>query len=493
MGKNIIDAKITPPSSSCDYVSDIWQEKLLNQKKRIIVLCANDGYGKTSCMAYCSEKMSEQAYCAWYLLDCKDNQLEQFITYLSMAFEKATGKKFVYKGYYGKQEKDLLELIYQFFYELEQLDRQLIFFFDEIQNIVDHTVLCFFDKLIGYTRDKVRFFFAGTERLPSFLIKYLSSCKDIVLLTENDLRMKQEQIKYILEKKGIPDKSGLASVLCYKTQGIPLQVMTEMFRLVFRKLETENLSESIIEKNSTEINHPLFVRCLGEFYAESEKRLVWRTKKCSELFAYLFSRQGRGVSSERITDILWEEKTANSARTLFYTTLSYLRKELEQAGYPDIIYKKGHLYYMNMKKIVSDYETICQTIQKTDKEEIDSEEIEKLVSLYTGRYMEGIDGDWVTEYRENIECLYLKKIREISWNLMENQRYEEAVLLLKKGLSIDNYSEAVSELLITCYIRMGEGKKAVEEYERIKELLYREFGVGVSENLKEAYQLLLSK
>lgn len=235
----------------------------------------------------------------------------------------------------------------------------------------------------------------------------------------------------------------------------------------------------------------LFVKCFGDFYAEAEKQLVWRTKKCSELFAYLFSRQGKGVSNERITDVLWEDKTADSAKTLFYTTLSYLRKELEQAGFPEMIYKVGGLYYLNMKEINSDYEKVSRIMQKKDTEKIYLNEIEELISLYTGRYMEGMDGDWLIEYRENVECHYLKKIREFSQRLIREQRYEEAVLLLKKGLSVDEYSEALSGLLITCYIGIGEGKKAITEYERIKKLLDTEFGVEIGENLNEIYQSLL--
>ena len=241
----------------------------------------------------------------------------------------------------------------------------------------------------------------------------------------------------------------------------------------------------ITEEEQMEGKKKLFVKCFGDFYVKAEKQLVWRTKKCVELFAYLFSRQGEGVSSVKITDILWENKTANSAKTLFYTTLSYLRKELEQAGFPDIIKKKGNLYYLEMEEITSDYEKVNQIIQKEDKTTISKGEMETLVSLYTGRYMEGIDGDWLMEYREDMECRYLKKIREFSQKLLEKQQYEDAVFLLKKGVCVDNYSELTSELLIACYIRMGEEKKAAKEYERMKELLDTEFGVRTSRRLNE--------
>ena len=209
--------------------------------------------------------------------------------------------------------------------------------------------------------------------------------------------------------------------------------------------------------------------------------------------AYLFSKQGEGVSSVKITDVLWGNKTVESAKTLFYTTLSYLRKELAGAGFPDLIKKSGSLYYLDIEKIDSDYGKVSQIIEKKDCTEISQKEIEELVSLYTGRYMEGMDGNWLIEYREEIECRYLKKIREFAQQLIERQQYEEAEMLLKKGIFIDNYSEALSKLLLICYMKMGEGKKAVKEYERIKELLDAEFGVKINKSLNEVYLSLFAK
>ena len=52
MDNNIVNAKIISPDSPYDYVSGIWQEELIKQKNHIIVLYAQDGYGKTSYMAY---------------------------------------------------------------------------------------------------------------------------------------------------------------------------------------------------------------------------------------------------------------------------------------------------------------------------------------------------------------------------------------------------------------------------------------------------------
>ena len=55
--------------------------------------------------------------------------------------------------------------------------------------------------------------------------------KENVLLTEKELRMSQEQIRCVLEKKGILDTEKLAAFINQKTQGIALQVMKEVFLL----------------------------------------------------------------------------------------------------------------------------------------------------------------------------------------------------------------------------------------------------------------------
>lgn len=492
MRKDIIRAKMIPPYCLEDYVIGRWQMELIKQKNHMVVLCARDGYGKTSFMTYCFEQMKEDAYCAWYLLDGKDNQIEQFVRYLIFAFEKATGRVFWEKEFQERAEKKrqtemLLDIIYQFSYKLEQMDKPFVFFFDEVQNLVKDEVLVFFERLVEYTRDRVRFFFAGLEKLPSFLIRYLSCNKNIILLTENELRINQEQVFQILEKKGIEKRERMVKSLLKKAEGMPLLVIEEVYRLLLGEGKIEKRLDAKMEQSKREETTEILVKCLGNFYVEAKRPLIWRTKKCKELFAYLFSRCGKGVSNEKVVDVLWGNKTIESAKALFYTTLSYLRKALEEAGFSDMVYKMGELYYLKMEKITSDYDRLKQMIQRMDAEKITVEELEEFVSLYRGRYMEGIDGNWILEYYESVDSFYLKKIREYAKRLIAEQRYEEAVFLLKKGISVDSYSEAISELLIVCYAKMGEGRKAVEEYVRIKEALSLEFGMEVSTGLEAVY------
>ena len=58
MREKIVNIKISSPNSPSYYVFESWQKELIKQKNHIVVLHAQDGYGKTSYMAYYSEKIS---------------------------------------------------------------------------------------------------------------------------------------------------------------------------------------------------------------------------------------------------------------------------------------------------------------------------------------------------------------------------------------------------------------------------------------------------
>ena len=99
----------------------------------------------------------------------------------------------------------------------------------------------------------------------------------------------------------------------------------------------------------------LQIKCLGQFSVKGPSGSVaFRTRKTRELFACLFFEEGRGVKRDTLMERLWPETDRERASTLFYTTVSYLRRALDKSGVADLLVVENQTYALNLANVNSD-------------------------------------------------------------------------------------------------------------------------------------------
>ena len=246
--------------------------------------------------------------------------------------------------------------------------------------------------------------------------------------------------------------------------------------------------QQIVSENQKEDpGRRLEVHCFGEFYAKiegSQTVIRWRTKKAKEMFAFLFDRRGREVSKDVITEALWPEMDMDSVSTLFYTTVSYVRKGLSNEGYTDVILQKNRMYSINMSRLISTREAL----EGMAKAGAGAQSGRLVTELYQGPYMEGIQGDWYVLEREHYERIFLQLCRIQAGVLMEAGRYKDGITVLTGAVAADEYDEQLSAMLVRCYGMAGDIKNARRQFERTQRLIEEEMGMEVGEGLRAAYQ-----
>ncbi len=236
----------------------------------------------------------------------------------------------------------------------------------------------------------------------------------------------------------------------------------------------------------------LEVSCFGEFSVRIEgTRTVirWRTKKARELFAFLFDRRGREVSKDVISEALWPEMDPDSVSTLFYTTVSYVRKGLANEGYTNVILQKNRMYSLNMDCLVSSREQLEAMV----REQAGPGQRQLVTELYHGPYLEGVQGDWFVLEREYYERQFLQICRVQAGGLMEEKRYKEAVIVLSGAVAVDEYDEQLSAMLIRCYGMAGDIKNARRQFERTERLMQEEMGMEAGEGLCAAWEEAMAR
>lgn len=221
----------------------------------------------------------------------------------------------------------------------------------------------------------------------------------------------------------------------------------------------------------------LKVLCLGSFSVTAGDRpLVWRTQKTKELFACLFSQEGRGLNKKGLIFWLWPEAEEKKGSTLFDTTVSYLRKSLSQAGAAQVFQVKDHLYTLDMSRIWSDIGRMEEIGEKVRKKRYkDIENPREMAELYRGDYFGSEDYRWLIGKKEYAEQLFLQTARPMALWEMERKDYDTASLLFQKIIEVSGCSPDTLRFLMKCRIQQGDPGAARRQYEKIRRIWEEEW------------------
>ena len=220
----------------------------------------------------------------------------------------------------------------------------------------------------------------------------------------------------------------------------------------------------------------LWVRCLGSFDVIGENgNILWRTKKTRELFACLFFEEGRGVKKDTLIERLWPDIGERQANTLFYTTVTYLRKALMNANARELLVVENQSYRLETEHITSDFQVLMDWNMRAKKGELpESQETLEVAQLYRECYMNGEDYLWLGVQREYVEQIFLQTSGKLAELEMERGEFGRAVLLLEKAVQIDVYAVSLLELLLESLIMLGEFGRAKKYFSQLQNIYENE-------------------
>lgn len=230
------------------------------------------------------------------------------------------------------------------------------------------------------------------------------------------------------------------------------------------------------------------------FFTEDGKELTWRTKKGSELFAYLLHMRGAAVERKTLLRELWQEEIPNSAVAMLHNMLYNLRKELANYNLDYIIQYKNKKYTMDISVIESDMDVIQGAAKYVEKGNADRLlERRTLFDVYWGRYLEDMDSKWLEEEQEYFERIYERGCIMIADVLMKEACFDDAVKYLKNALLVNSYSEAAMKQLMECYKGLGDFNSINRQYREFCRTLEDELGISPGKELTESYRLCMGK
>ncbi|MDQ0172853.1 response regulator [Paenibacillus tundrae] len=228
------------------------------------------------------------------------------------------------------------------------------------------------------------------------------------------------------------------------------------------------------------------VHSLGGFRidspSETDKEVVWKTKKERELCAFLIHHEGKRVNAGVIIEALWPGYDLDKAKSYLYTCLSYLRRSLTAQEIPIHIRKGNQGFFAELNGITTDVAPFEKLLnQILDEENLQEKHYNQMNEMYTGDYMDGCNFDWAIARQLEIKSLYVRVLRKWNRYYRSQEKLSLAVDSLQRLLKLHPDSEIDGRALIRLHLELGTRSEAYRVCLQLEQAVRIQLGTELEE------------
>jgi DNA-binding SARP family transcriptional activator len=260
-----------------------------------------------------------------------------------------------------------------------------------------------------------------------------------------------------------------------------------------------------VEKEEQIRHHPdsiLKIETLGQFMVKKNGRTltseVKSSKKIWTLFKYLLTYRNRGLLPEMILDHLYPDQSYDDPKNTLRTQMHRLRKLLGEQGESScsqIIQYDNGCYSWNPNCLYQVDADLFETLS-ADAKALKSKKPDESIDLYRqalkhyrGDYLpEYAEEDWVIPHRIHYRRLFIENVLDLSRLLARQQDYASILEVCEKSMQLEPCEEAFHLVFLNTLLKTGRIRQALDHYEYVTSLNYRELGIAPSDALKQIYQ-----
>ena len=136
------------------------------------------------------------------------------------------------------------------------------------------------------------------------------------------------------------------------------------------------------------------------------------------------------------------------------------------------------------------FEAVVQRTVKKMMNAALANELESVVPLYRGDYLEDLDYQWVIPVKEELRNIYSDLKQRLAIYYLQNKQYLRALVHLRQLMAQNPYSEEVLRLLLTALAEMGDLLALKKQYAVFVKTVFEELGIRPSAELTAFYKEL---
>jgi predicted ATPase/DNA-binding SARP family transcriptional activator/DNA-binding CsgD family transcriptional regulator len=237
------------------------------------------------------------------------------------------------------------------------------------------------------------------------------------------------------------------------------------------------------------------IRLLGGFQVSVGARTIeedsWRLRKAASLVKLLALAPNHRLHREQVMDLLWPELDSDAALNNLHHALHIARRTLEPSAPAGAA--SGYLHLRGESLTLSPAGPVWVDVEAfeeaaaTARRALEPAAYRAAIELYSGELLpqERYEA-WAEERRAQLRGAYLSLLLELAGYYEERKEFGEAIEALGRVVAEEPTHEDAHVGLIRLYALSGRRREALGQYERLREVLFREFG---AEPEAEASQL----
>jgi DNA-binding SARP family transcriptional activator len=197
-------------------------------------------------------------------------------------------------------------------------------------------------------------------------------------------------------------------------------------------------------------------------------------------------KNNKGISSSKLQEFLWFDKTEEAARNNRNVNISKLRVILQDLGNIDISNQNGYWTISLPEDVLSDYKETFRLADKIQKEAITSkEDLQRLLVLLDyGQLLPNIQLEWVDNFKTDFTNIVIDTLMYIV-NNTNNPFYDNQEIRLRIAdslLKLDSINEEALVIKCKAFVKMGKkslAKATFDNFSREYKTLLGEPYAGV--------------
>lgn len=246
--------------------------------------------------------------------------------------------------------------------------------------------------------------------------------------------------------------------------------------LLFKKLKTKYSNDEADTRNVYIANNKPetptrsnAIYLFGDFTVRDRKNrdiTYLFSSQLKQIFCLIlqYSTTEDGISSQRLSNILWPDKPADKAKNSRGVTINHLRKALSELDGIELIYDKGHFKIAQTEEFYCDYTRCLQLISTNEVGEYRDEFVEILTR---GKLLQLSDHPLFDSFKEEME----KKLEPVLLLEMEKsfaaERYQATIALAEAVFNIDPLNDAAWTFQIKAMQRLKMNDEARIRYQAL--------------------------
>jgi len=220
------------------------------------------------------------------------------------------------------------------------------------------------------------------------------------------------------------------------------------------------------------------------------------------ILAYLILYRHNPPIRAKIISKFWPYTSNEAAKNSLCVAIHNIRKWFRQNGLGDdcLLFKKEKYIFSSDFNIDTDVDHFQRNWQLGKQAERSGNledaffHYHRAFGFYRGDFMEDLENvEWIESTRENLQDTYVRLLDRIGLFFLEKGDYEVCIKISNKILDIAPFLEEAHRRLMLCYCRMGQRGKAIQQFQKCKELLRTELRLSPAQQTIQLYEQITDR